>query len=148
MINSTEGTLYAEVSALANENLQRISSISDGTNNNAVKLGFLNSATDYRFFADIRLGGVNQAFLTFNLGAVAPTFKKCAIKYKENDFALWIDGVEVATDTSGSTFPSNTLNVLKFTRGDVAQNFFGKAKCVAVYKEALTDAELQSLTTI
>ena len=24
------------------------------------------------------------------------------IKYKENDFALWINGVEVATDTSGS----------------------------------------------
>ena len=148
LINSTEGVLYAEVSALANENLQRILSISDGTNNNAVQLGFLNSATDYRFFANIRLGGVNQAFLTFNLGAVAPTFKKCAIKYKENDFALWIDGVEVATDTSGSTFTTNTLNVLKFTRGDVAQNFFGKNKALAVYKEALTDAELQSLTTI
>jgi len=147
-INSTEGVLYAEIAALANENVQRILSISDGTHNNTVKLGFLNSATDYRLFADIRLGGVNQAFLTFNFGAVAPTFKKCAIKYKQNDFALWIDGVEVATDTSGNTFSANTLNELTFTRGDAAQNFFGETKCLAVWKEALTDTELAELTTI
>jgi len=147
-INSTEGVLYAEIAALANENVQRILSISDGTHNNTVKLGFLNSATDYRLFADIRLGGVNQAFLTFNFGAVAPTFKKCAIKYKQNDFALWIDGVEVATDTSGNTFSANTLNELTFTRGDAAQNFFGETKCLAVWKEALTDTQLAELTTI
>ena len=90
----------------------------------------------------------NQAFLTFNFGAVAPTFKKCAIKYKENDFALWIDGVEVATDTSGNTFSANTLNELSFTRGDAAQNLFGKTKCLAVWKEALSDEELTLLTTI
>jgi len=147
-INSTSGVLYAEIAALANENVQRILSISDGTHNNTVKLGFLNSATDYRLFADIRLGGVNQAFLTFNFGAVAPTFKKCAIKYKQNDFALWIDGVEVATDTSGNTFSANTLNELTFTRGDAAQNFFGETKCLAVWKEALTDTQLAELTTI
>ena len=147
-INSAEGVLYAEIAALANENVQRVLSISDGTHNNTVKLGFLNSATDYRLFADIRLGGVNQAFLTFNFGAVAPTFKKCAIKYKQNDFALWIDGVEVATDTSGNTFSANTLNELTFTRGDAAQNFFGETKCLAVWKEALTDTELAELTTI
>ena len=148
LINSTEGVLYAEISALANENLQRVLSISDGTHNNCVKLGFLNSATDYRIFADIRLSGVNQAFLTFNFGAVAPTFKKCAIKYKQNDFALWIDGVEVATDTSGNTFPTDTLNELSFDRGGGPQDLFSKTKCVAVYKEALTDAEITCLTTI
>jgi hypothetical protein len=148
LINSTEGVLYAEVSALANENLQRILSISDGTHNNCVKLGFSNSATDYRIFADVRLASVNQAFLTFNFGAVAPTFKKCAIKYKQNDFALWIDGVEVATDTSGNTFPADTLNELSFDRGGGVQNLFGKTKCVAVFKEALTDEELTCLTTI
>ena len=143
-INSTEGVLYAEIAALANENLQRVLSVSDGTHNNTIKLGFANNTTDYRFFVDIRVGGVNQAFLTYNFGAVAPTFKKCAIKYKENDFALWIDGVEVATDTSGNT-PIG-LNELSFTRGDTAQNFFGKTKALAVWKEALSDEELTLLT--
>jgi hypothetical protein len=146
--NSTEGVLYVEISALANENLQRNLSISNGTHNNSVQLGFLNNATDYRFFANVRLGGISQAFLTFNFGAVAPTFKKCAIKYKENDFALWIDGVEVATDTSGNTFTENTLNELSFTRGGTAQPFYGKTKQVLTFNTALSDAELAELTTI
>ena len=147
-INSTEGVLYAQVSALTNENVQRTLSLSDGTQSNVVILGFSNSTTDYRFFANVRLGNVNQAFLTFNFGAVAPTFKKVAVKYKQNDFALWIDGVEVATDTSGNTFSANTLNELNFTRGADPQKFFGKTKALAVWKEALTDLELQKLTTI
>ena len=147
-ISSTSGVLYAEISALANENLQRVLSISDGTHNNCVKLGILNSATAYKIFANIRLAGVNQAFLAADFGAVAPTFKKCAIKYKENDFALWIDGVEVATDTSGNTFSENTLNSLQFDRGNGIQDFYGKTKALAVWKEALSDEELAELTTI
>ena len=70
---------------------------------------------------------------------------KIAFKYKENDFALWINGVEVATDTSGSA-PIG-LSQLNFDRGDGAQKFEGKAKALAVFP-ILTDAELQSLTTI
>ena len=70
---------------------------------------------------------------------------KIAVKYKENDFALWVNGVEVATDTSGNT-PIG-LNKLSFTRGDNNHPFEGKVKCVAVFKEALTDAQLTSLTT-
>jgi len=145
--NSTEGVLYAEISALANENLQRNLSISDGTHNNTIKIGFSNNS-NYIIYADIRLGGVNQAFLAYNFGAVAPTFKKCAIKYKQNDFALWIDGVEVATDTSGDTFPENTLNTLSFTRGNNVQIFEGKAKQVLYFPTALTDDECIELTTI
>ena len=32
------------------------------------------------------------------------TILKAAVKYKANDFALWVNGVEVNTDTSGATF--------------------------------------------
>ena len=146
LINSTEGVLYAEISALANENVQRISSISDGTSNNTIQLGFLNSATNYKFFASVRVGGAFQAFMVYDFGAVQPTFKKVAVKYKQNDFALWIDGIKVVTDTSGNV-PTG-LNKLSFDRGDGGQDFYGKTKCIAVFKEALTDAELECLTTI
>ena len=40
LINSTEGVLYAEIDALANYNLQRWFSLSDGTTSNTVKIGF------------------------------------------------------------------------------------------------------------
>jgi len=147
LINSTEGILYADISALANENSQRVISISDGTHNNTVKLGILNSNTQLKLFAEVRSAGVSQCFLAVDFGAVEPTFKKCAIKFKENDFALWIDGVEKLTDTSGSTFSINTLNSLQFDRGNGGQDFYGKAKTVAVFP-ILTDEELTCLTTL
>ena len=73
-------------------------------------------------------------------------FHKVAIKYEANDFAVWIDGGEVATGTSGAT-PIG-LDRITFEVGNGTLNFYGKVKALAVYKEALTDAELQSLTTI
>jgi len=144
--NSEEGVLYVEIAALANVNLQRWISLSDGTHNNTVKIGFANSTSAYKISCDVRVGGINQVFMSNDFGAVQPTFKKVAVKYKQNDFALWIDGVKVATDTSGNV-PTG-LNELSFDRGGGSQDFFGKTKCVAVFKEALTDEELTCLTTI
>jgi hypothetical protein len=143
LINSTEGVLYAEIKANAIYNLQRWISLSDGSHNNAIKIGFLNSSTDLKIACEVRSGGVSQAFMVNNLGAVSLAYLKVAVKYKENDFALWINGVEVDTDTSGSA-PIG-LNNLTFTRGDSGQPFFGKAKALAVYKEALTDEQLTAL---
>jgi len=71
-------------------------------------------------------------------------FSKIALKYKQNDFSLYIDGVEVATDTSGNT-PSG-LSKLSLDRGDNADYFYGKTKALAVFKEALTNDELEGLT--
>jgi len=138
-------SLYAEISALANENLQRWISLSNGTTSNTVKIGLLNNTTDYRFACEVRSAAVLSAFMTYNFGAVTPTFVKVAFKYSLNDFALWVNGVEVATDTSGNT-PIG-LNKLSFNRADGAQTFFGKTKCLAVFKEALTDDELECLTS-
>ena len=70
-------------------------------------------------------------------------FNKIAISYAENNFALWVNGIKVLTDTSGNA-PIG-LNNLSFNLG--AENFFGKTKCLAVFKEALTDDELECLTT-
>jgi len=146
-IDSTQGVFYAEISALANVNKQRTVSISDGTHNNSVKLGFSKDVTDYKIFANVRLGNVSQVFLTFNFGNVEPTFKKCAIKYKQNDFSLWINGIEVATSTIGSTFTLNTLNYFAFNRGNGGQILEGNIKSLAVFP-ILTDEELECLTTI
>jgi len=146
LINSTEGVLYAEISALANENLQRWFSLSNGTTSNTVKIGLLNNTTDYRFACEVRSAAVLSAFMTYNFGAVTPTFVKVAFKYSLNDFALWVNGVEVATDTSGNT-PIG-LNKLSFNRADGAQTFYGKTKNLKVFTTALTDEQLAALTTI
>ena len=73
-------------------------------------------------------------------------FIKVAYKFKNSDFALWINGVEVATSTDSASFTANTLSELAFDRGDATQDFYGKCKALAVFDEALSDDELNNLT--
>jgi hypothetical protein len=48
----------------------------------------------------------------------------------------------------GQTFTfTNTLNQLRFESASTAEDFYGKTKELSVFKEALTDAELESLTS-
>ena len=142
LINSTEGVLYAEIAALADDGLNKRITISDGTLTNRITLtlgnsnisGFINvnNSTQYTFFESI----------------TTTDFNKIAIKFKANDFAVWINGVEYDVDTSGSIFSANTLNVINFANATITDNdFYGKVKALAVFNEALNDSELTQLTT-
>jgi len=142
VINSTEGVLYAEIKALANDLTYRGISISDGTANNVVRIYYENISN--RLTAQIKNGGVAQASMQHTFTDITNN-SKIAVKYKQNDFALWIDGTQVATDTSGST-PTN-LDVLQLDTGAGSDDFYGKVRDIRVYNTALTDQELQALTS-
>ena len=140
-INSTEGVLYAEIAALANDGTVRFLGLNDGSNNNRVVILYDSSANRIR--AIVSSGGTKYVDFYYNVTDVTD-FNKVAVKYKANNFALWIDGVERATDTSGSA-PIG-LNDLEFNLNSGGP-FFGKTKALAVFPY-LSDSELQSLTTI
>ena len=140
-INSTEGVLYAEIAALANDGTTRYISLSDGSNANDIRLYF---NTNGNISVLSKVGGSTQSFINSN-AYTQTDFNKVAFKYKENDFALWINGVEAGTDTSGITATTGTLNELAFFGNNLP--FYGKTKCLAVFPY-LTDAELTALTTI
>ena len=139
VINSTEGVLYAEVVGLSNDTVRY--SISDGSNSNNIYIELGSNSIS----AVGRLSAVNQ--FSMSSSQTITNYNKIAISYKQNDFALWINGVEVATDTSGNTYTSNTLNSFQFNRGDGGISFYGNTKDVRVYDTVLTDAELIALTT-
>ena len=141
-INSEEGVLYAEISALADDGTNRYISLSDGTNNNDIRIYF-----DLSGYISVlsKVNGSTQVFLNTDV-YTQTDFNKIAFKYKENDFALWINGVEVATDLSGVTNTTGTLNQLAFN-GNLTP-FYGNTKDLRVYSTALTDSELAILTTI
>ena len=144
-INSSEGVLYAEISAFEESGGFRIFGISDSTTNNRI-IGYYFSSTNTIAF-EVDLAGVDQLSGMSTVLSSALDFNKIAFKYKENDFSLWVNGVEVATDNSGSTFTSGTLNRLAFNDGGSGGKFYGKVKDLRVYKKALTDTELISLTS-
>jgi len=146
LINSTEGVLYAETAALALTSSLEMLSLNDGTYNNVVLFRYYDTSSN-DIQVQVKVGGSLQASILFTLSD-AKAFNKIALKYKENDFALWVNGAKVGTDTSGTTFPADTLNKLSFNRGDGSNPLFGKTKALVVYKEALTDEQLTCLTTI
>ena len=145
VINSTEGVLYAEISALANDGTFKVISISDGSTSNVVR--FYKNTTNNQLSIRVTLGGVNQFNVVHTLSNSTQN-NKLALKYKENDFAFWVNGIEVNAIQTGTTFSLNTLNKLSFSEGNGLSPFYGNTKDLRVYTTALTDAELQALTTI
>jgi len=143
-INSEEGVLYAEIAALANDGTFRMISISDGTNNNRIRVNY--SATNNHIQSRVVVGGVTQAEINKYGFLNITDFTKIAISYKENEVKLYINGQLIGTDTSATMPSANIFNVLNFN-GAISNNFFGNTKDVQVYTKALSDAELIKLTT-
>jgi len=141
LINSTEGVLYAEIASLTD--FSGSISINDATVSNRIELGFTSSS---RAIIYMEVGGVLQVYERPAVSDIT-SFYKIAFKWKLNDFSLHINGNKVATSSNGVTPSANTFNNLSFN-GFYSNNFFGKTKCIAVFKEALTDEELECLTTI
>ncbi len=136
--NDSEGVLMLEASALDDGYI----SINDGSNSNRIFLGFDNLSV----YTQVRVGGSVKADMITT--AYPQNTLKALIKYKTNDFALWINGFEVKSDNSGSTFPSSVLNNLSFNIGYTSTNpFYGKTKQIQYYDSALTDSELEQLTS-
>ena len=142
-INSTEGVLYAEIAALSDDLTLRSISLSDGSTNNVVTIRYRTNSN--RIQAVVFSGGVLQFSNSFDVTNILD-FNKVAVSYNQSNFNYWVNGVKRANSTSGNT-PIG-LNELSFDNGNSGLKYFGKTKALAVWKEALSDSELQSLTTI
>ena len=139
--NSTEGVLYAEMAALADDGAIRYITISDGTVNNILSITFFNNST---ITSRITIGGTNTYLVS---GVITQTDNfKVALKWGLNNYALWVNGVEVDSNNLLGVFAPDTMSTLDFKRASAL--FFGKVKSVITFDTALTDAELECLTTI
>ena len=145
LINSTEGVLYVEALLKDTGTFKTAARITatDTITSDGLWIYF---RSDNKIQSVLRVGGVDQTGILSNT-QTTDEYYKVAFKFKQNDFALWVNGTEVATDTSGNTFSADTLSKLGFVLGASTNPFIGNVKSVAVFKEALTDEELTALTT-
>ena len=144
VFNDSEGVLFADVNIDANDGNFRFLSLSDGSSTNAVWIYYRSDANQINF--RVIVGGVSSFDQIYTIND-ATLNTKLLLKYKENNFSAWVNGFEVLTDNSGSTFSNNVLNNLEFNRPDGVNNFYGKTKEIGYYDTALTDAELEKLTS-
>ena len=142
LINSEEGVLFVEIAALANDGEYRQILLHDNAYNNRIALRYMPSSNQINVYL---YSGTVQSDLYYNLSN-ALDFNKIAFKYQQNNFSLYVNGVEVGADTSGTTFSANTLQKVDF---DFENNYFfyGKVRQLQIFKTALSDSELATLTT-
>lgn len=139
--NDSEGVLFAEIAALANDGNYKAITIGDGTTSNHILLALGNANNLITW--EIQSGGSSSVFTSYSANVLE--FNKIAVKYKTNDFSLWLNGIEVMVDSNGNV-PTG-LDVLDFRRTDGNLPFYGKTKQLSTFKTALTDSELETLTS-
>jgi len=137
VIGQTEGTLFLD----ANFDSWTIGSIILGLYGGGNEIYFRNNAAGQISF--VHFFGSTQAAITvtgLSLGRI-----KMAARYQNNNWAFYVNGVQIGVDTSG-TF-SGTISILGngYAGGDYP---FVEVNQIILYKAALTNAELEELTTL
>jgi hypothetical protein len=142
VFNDSQGVLFANIAALSDDGTNRNITINDNTSDNVVLLKFDNSsnAIEYRVLSSGTLSVAKTATVSDTT-----LFNKVSVKYKQNDFALWINGFKMGTDTVGSA-PIGLIK-LDLSNYDEANKLYGKTKEIGYYDEILTDLELETLTS-
>ena len=138
--NDDEGVLFAEIAAHANDGYFKEISINDGTFDNTIEIRYNSTANEFQFI--VRDGG-SITVLPTTILTDSSEFIRVGFSYKNNDCNMYINGVQVDTDTS-CTMPSG-LNRVSFDYNG-SNFFYGKVKELKVYTEELNDAELRLLT--
>ena len=146
VFNDSEGVLFAEVKALdENVGTNRKIVLGDGSYNNGIEFGFQTTSNSMQF---IIRSSTDSSGITMNTITTAfdiTEFNKIAISYKSNEGKIFVNGSQVGTTDTSVVLPANINQLdLKFS---TSFEFEGLLKQLAVFNEALTDSELEALTT-
>ena len=136
LINSTEGVLYAEGYFQQTGSVNGLFAISDGSFNNLLMVRF---GPIHKLQVE-GTGGVN----IIEPNTRASGTYKIAAKYDSNGVQLWVDGYKIVETSTQTTMSGvNQLMVGKSPYGNIVGY---KNKCVALFKEALSNDQLERLT--
>ena len=139
--NDSEGVLMAEISALADDESGRYLSISN-VGNYQIRIGFFSG----ELYVQIRING--SVVYSHSETVILTNNNKISIKYTNNTQKVYINGYLVNSETVSTIFPLGTLTSLRFNNGDLlGGEFYGNTKQIQYYNSALTDSELEELTS-
>ena len=145
IIGQTEGTLFVETSKWVESNNGRFFSISDGTTSNHIVI--IQNTTFSNYAVYIVLGGLTQASYTSTV-TIADN-SKIAVGYKANDVVIYVNGVQVHTDTLSVAIPAcNKVYVSSRENGTATFQSANGVRQALLYNTRLSNTELATLTTI
>jgi hypothetical protein len=115
--------------------------ISDGSIQNRVTIVFLSN----NILAQVRASN-SEVFYQITSAISIENYNKIAVHYKTNQCKLFVNGFQIGSTDILAAMPSN-LSELAFDRGDGGDDFYGKTKQIQYFDSALTDSELETLTS-
>ena len=145
VIGQTEGTFFVEMGDDVNFGTVTTSifCLDNNTANNRIELSITPTGNG-RISFYVANGGTEQVNIlsTSTLSAN----DKIAVAYKANDFALYLNGTAIDTDTSGSVPATSVARIAqRYDGGRTEKNAY---KQTVLFDTRLTNAELATLTTL
>ena len=142
LIGQTEGTGYVEFDFNGKYSASGV--IALHLAGNAGKNIYFGVGTNNEFFYEVQ----DTSYVVSITGFFTTQgTKKVAFAYKENDFVLYINGVQIGTDTSG-TVPALSEVYLGALKANSNYNLSSTISQALVFKTRLTNAQLAELTTL
>jgi len=144
--NDSEGVLFAELEALVDNDVSnRYISIANSAGTNFVTIQYRTSGSNFRVYQN----GVGSSNIVYVANIDLTDSLKVAVKYgtSPSDYAVYINGINRTLNLGFVAGTMSGLSELKFLYGSGGAPWYGKAKELTVINEALTDEQLQLLTT-
>jgi hypothetical protein len=144
IVNDSEGVLYAEIAALANDGTQRRITLSEGgyTNRMVIELSSVSNRIAVAM-ASSTLSFTQKTYTTTD----ATEFHKIALRWDSDGFDFYVNGSQRGSHGTSPNYSNDVLDDLSFTNVVGSQEFFGKAKDLRIYNTALSDTEMAQLTS-
>jgi hypothetical protein len=143
-IGQTEGTIYAELNVSNFTLFARAFAISDGTTSNRI---LVQKTSNNRLQLIVRTAGASIADIATGNNQATGNYK-VAVAYANNDFVFYVNGSLVGSVTSGAVPACNQVFLGKIETSANSDQWNDRIRAAALYTTRLTNAELQSLTTL
>jgi len=144
LINSEEGCVFGEGNFAESDSGSGyfyFVSLSDGTPNN--RLEIRQSNTNLQFLW--RVATYQDNIITSGVD-VSSNFK-FALSYSSSNIKFYVNGNPIGTINTPTLWSADTLNRMAFDNGSGGDILSGKVKQLQIFKTALSDSELATLTT-
>ena len=144
--NDSEGVLMAEISALADDGTNKRISISNGTTSDNDRINLMYTLPSNEIVINYKASGTTRVSFTYVLSN-SIDYNKVLMLYKSGDFRFYVNGFELDTDNNTTMIADGTLSELAFEDATNSNPFYGNTKQVQYYNSALTDSEIEELTS-
>jgi len=140
-IIKAEGSLFVDLTTSNTDNFKRISITDASDSTNSIFIQLLQTS----FAIQVVSGGT--ILYSWGFSVSLSNRHKLALRYKDGDSQLYYNGTQqTATTTSGTWFTNGLLDTYSLNQGSFF-NFYGEMYQTMLFNEALTDSELQTLTS-